>query len=129
VQSVPDLHLREPIAGLVAKIASRLNGGIVPAAVTIGSDTIYLVDLEKLPPAERAELVAHEEAHKAQARRLEPRFIPRFGPLGTLRRLIGEGRFIEQYIRLHFAHGYSGNPLELEAAAAAAAAMTWRPPA
>ena len=108
---VPEVWIKEPLAGLVAKVIARLNGGTVPDAFTIGDDTIYLVVPDD-------SLRRHEAVHRAQAKRFEPWWIPAFGPLRGIRESVGQTRFIIAYIAEHRRVGYGSNRYEVEARAA-----------
>ena len=106
-----EIVLREPLAGVVAKIAAKLKGdGVEPGAITFGTFTVYLV------PVPDDSLRRHEAVHRAQALR----FVPWWGrgPLRRYGEAVSMARFTAYYIAEHRRTNYLDNKYEVEARAA-----------
>lgn len=101
-----------PIAKVVREIADQINGPNVTAPkIIMIAGTAFLITNEPLSPMNEK----HEQQHIIQAQDLEPRLIPKWGPLGRLRTWWGWKRFYSSYSLEHALHGYWNNPYEVEA--------------
>jgi hypothetical protein len=107
---MPEIRLREPLAGVVAKIADKLNGDYsAPGAVTFGNVTVYLVVPDDA-------LRRHEAVHRQQAERFRPWWA--IGPLRKYGYDISVVRFTAYYLAEHRRVGYEASKFEVEARAA-----------
>lgn len=105
-----------PVAEVVREVADYINGSDVSAPKAIaGPGVLFIVTDEPLT----MQLLRHEQHHEKQAATLEPRWIPKWGPLGTLRGWIGWKRFYAAYAVEYARVGYWANHFEVEARKAA----------
>jgi hypothetical protein len=103
-----ELIVCQPLAVVIQDIAERVNGGIIPGAITIADTTVYLNGI----PSEKTR--RHEAKHREQWKRFRPWWMP----LNPWRDRIAYARFLKAYTAEHKAHGYEFNKFEIEAYAA-----------
>lgn len=105
---MPEVIVCKIASKVIQDLAKRVNGGLVPAAITLADTTFYLEGT----PSEA--MRRHEEMHQKQWKRFRPWWMP----MNPWRDRIAFARFIAAYIAEHKAHSYRGNKFELEAQAA-----------
>lgn len=96
-----------PLAVVIQDIAKRVNGGIIPGAITIADTTVYLNGI----PSEKTR--RHEAMHVTQFKRFRSWWIP-----PPWKDRVAYSRFLAAYIAEHKARGYEFNKWEIEARAA-----------
>ena len=106
---MPEVYVCPALAKVVQEIARRVNGGVVPSAITLADVRIYLTSV----PTDA--MRRHEAKHVEQYKRFRSWWIP-----PPWKDRVAYARFLAAYYAEHRAKGYQNSRFEVEARAAEA---------